>query len=266
MLGREKQLPKVVGLIPAGGQATRLSPLPLSKELYPIGFQSIGKDGGMRPKVVCQYLLERMKFAGITKAFIILRSGKWDIPAYLGDGFRLGMSLGYLIMRSPHGVPYTLNQAFPFVGDSLIALGFPDILFEPKDAFVKLLKRQASSGADVVIGVFPTDQPTNVGVVDFDASGKVHAIIEKPQKTELCYMWAIAVWTPVFTHFLHDYLAKTEIPSIEGALHQELAIGDVIQAGIDQGIRVEAEIFPDGYYLDIGTPDNLAHAIRSDAW
>lgn len=101
MLGREEQLPEVVGLIPAGGQATRLSPLPLSKELYPIGFQSISKDGGMRPKVVCQYLLERMKFAGITKAFIILRSGKWDIPAYLGDGFRLGILSGHSHTRQP---------------------------------------------------------------------------------------------------------------------------------------------------------------------
>ncbi len=43
MLGREDQLPEVVGLIPAGGQATRLSPLTLSKELYRIGFQSINR-------------------------------------------------------------------------------------------------------------------------------------------------------------------------------------------------------------------------------
>ncbi|MEO1560926.1 MAG: dTDP-glucose pyrophosphorylase, partial [Cyanobacteria bacterium J06632_19] len=33
-----KNIP-VIGLIPAGGKATRISPLPLSKELYPVGFR-----------------------------------------------------------------------------------------------------------------------------------------------------------------------------------------------------------------------------------
>ena len=98
--------PKVLGLIPAAGKAARLSPLPFSKELYPIGFGPVGQGHSLRPKVVCHYLLEKMQFAGITKAYIILRNGKWDIPAYLGDGKMLDMNLAYLIMRLPFGVPY----------------------------------------------------------------------------------------------------------------------------------------------------------------
>lgn len=253
----------MIGLIPAGGQATRISPLPVSKELYPIGFQPGGQDGSPRPKVVCQYLLERMGRAGISKTYLILRPGKWDIPTYFGDGSRLGMNLGYLMMRSPHGVPYTLNQAYPFVENALIALGFPDILFHPADAFAKLLQRQQQGEADVVLGLFPTDQPQRVGMVDFDATGRVRWIVEKPRETPLRFMWAIAVWTPTFTHFLRQYLQEIEAgyPS-EAAPRPELPIGDVIQAGLERGLRVEAEAFSEGKYLDIGTPENLVQAVQ----
>jgi len=169
---------EIIGLIPAAGQATRISPLPLSKELYPIGFQPIGPNDSLRPKVVCQYLLEKMKLADISNAYLILRSGKWDIPAYFGDGAMLGMNLGYLLMGLPHGVPYSLNQAYPFIQGKMIAMGFPDILFQPKDAFVKLLQRQAQSNAEVVLGLFPTQQPERVGVVDFDSRESMQAVRE----------------------------------------------------------------------------------------
>jgi len=56
---------KIIGLLPAGGHATRISPLPLSKELYPIGFDYFGNQCDLRPKVVCHYLLEKMQLAGI---------------------------------------------------------------------------------------------------------------------------------------------------------------------------------------------------------
>ncbi len=251
---------QIIGLLPAGGQATRISPLPLSKELYPIGFRTVGDDCNLRPKVVCHYLLEKMRSCGIDKAYFILRSGKWDIPAYFGDGTMLSMSLGYLIMNLPFGVPFTLDQAYPFVGDAVVALGFPDILFQPEDAFIRILARLDASNADVVLGLFPTNQPHKAGMVDFDDTGKVRLIIEKPRESDLRYMWGIAIWTPAFTEFMHEYLIHLKAKS--NLLQQpELPIGDVIQAAITQGLRVEAEAFPDGTYLDIGTPDDLVRAV-----
>lgn len=261
---------KVIGLLPAGGQATRISPLPVSKELYPIGFRRVEAGGNLRPKVVCHYLLEKMQLAGIEQAFFILRSGKWDIPAYFRDGTMLKMSLGYLIMNLPYGVPYTLDQAYPFVQDALVALGFPDILFQPDDAFVQLLARQATTQADVVLGLFPTNQPNKAGMVDFDSTGRVRLIVEKPRETDLRYMWGIAVWTPTFTQFLHEYLVviesgKVRSETADNLPKSEIPIGDVIQSAIYQGLRVEAEVFPQGSYLDIGTPDDLVRAVRDFA-
>jgi len=248
----------VVGLLPAGGQATRLSPLPLSKELFPIGFY-LDQGGNPKPKVVGQYLLEKMQRAGITRAFFILRPGKWDIPAYFGDGSMLEMRLAYLTVHVPYGVPYTINQAFPFVQNVIVALGFPDILFQPEDAYGRILARLRASKADVVLGLFPTTQSWKAGMVEFDAAGQVTQIIEKPQQSNLSYMWAIAVWKPRFTQFLHDLLHEYANHPVTTT---ELPIGDVIQAGIDAGLRVEAEPFATGRFLDVGTPDDLRRAIR----
>lgn len=267
----QDRVQEVIGLLPAAGQATRIAPLPGSKELYPVGFRSVDGGQGRRPKVVCHYLLEKMRLAGIVKAYIVLRSGKWDIPAYLGDGTMLDMNLGYLIMRLPFGVPYTLDQAYPFVQEALVALGFPDILFWPDDAFTKLLARQAARKVDVVLGLFPTDQPHKAGMVDFDPDGRVRLVVEKPPQTKLCYMWGLAVWTPSFTHFMHQYLAtlqsKSALDRSTSNLNspiqpQDLPIGDVFQAAINHGLRVEAEVFAEGAYLDIGTPDDLVRAVR----
>jgi glucose-1-phosphate thymidylyltransferase len=264
-------LPEVIGLLPAGGQATRLAPLPLSKELYPIGFHAAGQDSTCRPKVVAHYVLEKMRRAGITKAYFVLRPGKWDIPAYFGDGAMLDMHLAYLTVHVSDGVPYTLNQAYPFVREARVALGFPDILFQPEDSFEHVLAHQTATQADVVLGLFPTDQYQKAGMVEFDAIGRVSRIVEKPQQTTLRYMWAIAVWTPRFTQFLRDYLqeiAHTEQPHIKQPHTKqqlpvrELPIGDVMQSAIEAGLRVEAEPFADGTYLDVGTPDDLKRAIR----
>jgi glucose-1-phosphate thymidylyltransferase len=262
---------EVIGLLPAAGQATRIAPLPFSKELYPVGFRFVDEGRSIRPKVVCHYLLEKMRLAGIAKSYILLRSGKWDIPAYLGDGAMLNMHLGYLIMGLPFGVPYTLDQAYPFVQEALVVLGFPDILFQPNNAFIKLLARQAARKVDVVLGLFPTDQTHKAGMVDFDTEGRVRLVVEKPLQTELQYMWGIAVWTPVFTHFMHQYLTAIEAdrlrtdPNNSLLQQRELPIGDVFQAAIESGIGIEAEVFADGTYLDIGTPEDLVRAVRDFA-
>ena len=118
---------RVIGLLPAAGQARRLSPLPMSKELFPLGL-TIGPGNRCYPKVVSQYLLERMVAAGVGEAFVILRPGKWDIPAYFGDGTAVCMRLAYLTVHVSHGVPFTLDQAYPFVRGETVALGFPDLL------------------------------------------------------------------------------------------------------------------------------------------
>jgi glucose-1-phosphate thymidylyltransferase len=249
---------EIVGLLPAAGEAKRIAPLPCSKELFPVGFHPSNEDNGPRPKVAGQFLLEKLKRAGIKKAYIILREGKWDIPTYFGDGHNVQMHLAYLMMGLPYGAPYTLDQAFPFVQEAIVALGFPDIIFRPEDAFVRLLAKQAATNADIVLGLFPADQPHKMDMVELDENGRVRQIVIKPARTELHYTWFIAVWTPTFTHYMHEFLAVTD-PHNE----RELYIGDVFQAAIADGLYVETVLFPEGAYIDIGTPEDLVRAVNN---
>lgn len=259
---------EVVGVIPAGGKAERIAPLPCSKELLPIGFQKIKGDLQPRPKVVCHYLLEKFQLAGITQAYIILRKGKWDIPAYFGDGKMLDMHVGYLIMREPFGPPFTLDQAYPFVRDKIVAFGFPDILIQPQNIFKPLLDYQARTGADAVLALFPAEHPEIMDMVEMDEQGKIQAIYLKPNLTNLRWCWLCGVWTPDFSQFMHTFLQEyreeqsIRMAALGDSKREELTVGAVLQTAIQKGLDVHGVKFSDGTYIDVGTPQNLVKSIE----
>jgi len=254
--------PETVGLIPAAGRASRISPLPCSKELFPVGFRVDPDSQSARPKVVAHYLLEKMRIAGIVKSYFVLRSGKWDIPAYFGSGSMLNMDLAYLTLDVSWGVPRTLDQAYPFVRDAFVAMGFPDILFGPDDAFVRLKERRAETHPDIVLGLCPPSDIRKDDAVAFGTDGIVKDLVLKPVDRTLPYSWAAALWTPAYTEFLHDYVRRNQVSVSAGP---ELTAGHAINAAVHAGLKVEAVVLGDAPYLDIGTPDNLARAIADGA-
>ncbi len=201
-----------------------------------------------------------MKRAGVAKAYIILRDGKWDIPAYFKNGAIVDMHISYLVLSLPFGTPFTLDEAYPFIRQSVVAFGFPDILFRPDDAFVQLRSNLSSSSASVLLGLFPAKEPEKVDMVDIEQNGRVLRVLVKPATTKLTYTWGIALWTPVFTEFLHDFVSTR---SLSAAGQPEVNVGNVIQAAIEAGFEVEAIPVSGEPYLDIGTPEGLALALRS---
>ena len=249
---------EVIGLIPCGGLASRIAPLPCSKEIFPVGLQKTA-DGLFRPKVVSHYLLDKLQQGGVRKAFFILRKGKWDIPAYYGDGSSVGMDLGYLIAALPYGPPYTLDQAYPFVRGKRVALGFPDILFGPSNAFRQALQRLAATQADLVLGLYRVNDTRQSDMIAIDREGRVREIVLKPCATKLKLGWMFAAWMPTFTEFMHNYLMvpRTAAQLPGKALPEELTVGHVIQAAIRAGITTQSIIFHRQKYLDIGTPEGL---------
>lgn len=249
---------EVVGLIPAAGRSARIAPLPCSKELFPVGFRPVA-GSEMRPKVVCHYLLERLLRAGVAKTYIVLREGKWDIPAYLRDGALVGMNLAYVVTESPHGPPYTLDEAYPFVRESTVAFGFPDIVVYPEEIYVRLLERQAATRADAVLALFQAADASKVDMVEVDERGRVREIRIQPERSALRYTWMSAIWTPAFTDFMHEHLAGLALPG-----ERELSVGDVIGAATSR-LHVDSVQFPSGSYLDIGTPEGLVQAVRNFA-
>ncbi len=259
----------VVGLVPAAGSASRLGRLPCSKEIFPVA-----PGDAARPRVACDYLLEGFRTAGIRRALILLRKGKWDVPALLGDGSDFGLPLAYLAFEPTACVPETLDRAYPFIAEATVALGFPDIVVEPGDAFRSLIRRRRQTGAEVVLGLFPTDQSWKCDMVELDGGisrpgrapvelsrpGRapvehVRRIVIKQAQTALRFTWSIAVWGPEFSRFLHDFVAAERAASAT-----ETYVGDVIQAAIDDGMEVIGERFDEGSFLDVGTPEDLRRA------
>ena len=253
---------EIVGLFPAGGKATRIAPLPCSKELFPIGFQSTADGKSVRPKPVGQYLLEHYRRAGARRVHIVIRKGKWDIPEYFGDGSSMGLSLSYHIMNLPHGAPYTIDQAYDSVREATIVFGFPDILIEPEDAFPRLVAHLEETRADLALGLFPTDQPWLCDPIIFDDDGRIREILVKPPHSDLRFTWTIAAWTPSFTQFLHEQLIVLEQEAAESSSRREVYMGHIINAALQAGLRVEGLHLPGARYLDIGIPENLVQALR----
>jgi glucose-1-phosphate thymidylyltransferase len=243
-----------VGLIPAAGQATRLGPLPCSKELLPVGMARV--DGEFRPVPVCVPLLANMRLAGVKEAFIVVREGKWDLLQYLGDGSRFDLRLAYLLRGLPYGPPYSMDQAYPFIRESVVAFGFPDILVRPEHTYVRLREQWGRSDADLVLGLFPAHNHEVMDMVELDDARRVRQFLIKPAHTSLTYAWINAIWGPAFTEFLHTYLRRAPAPV------EEVAVGRVIEAALQEGYRIEGLPFPDGAYLDIGTPEQLSIAFR----
>jgi glucose-1-phosphate thymidylyltransferase len=252
----------IIGLFPAGGRASRIAPLPCSKEIYPVGMHHQSDKKSIRPKVAGHYLLEKMRIAGAKKAYVILGQGKWDIPSYFSNGKFLDMSIAYLVVETSYGVPFTLDQAYPFVKDAMVVFGFPDILFQPDEAFIQLIERQAETGADLVLGLFPASQPNKVDMVELDRSGRIIGLSIKPLETQLHYSWIIAVWTPLFTKFIHDFVQNFNKNNQNTQTVNEVFLGDVIKSAIQHEITIEKVIFDHATFLDIGTPEDLAQVIK----
>jgi glucose-1-phosphate thymidylyltransferase len=110
-----------------------------------------------------------------------------------------------------------------------------------------------------VLGLCPTDDICKYDAVKFDTAGVVEDLIVKPTDRALPYSWANALWTPVFTEFLHDYVEQNRS---RPAGAPELIAGHAIGAAVKAGLKVEAVVLGEEPYLDIGTPKDLVKATR----
>jgi glucose-1-phosphate thymidylyltransferase len=245
--------------------------LPCSKEIFPIGFGEIGPSSRERPKVAAHYLLEKMRLAGAKRAYMVLSKGKWDIPAYLGDGSIVNMAIAYLMTGLPYGVPFTVDSAFPFLADKLIMFGFPDIILQPDDVYLRLLDQIRTVKADLVLGLFPAVNPKKMDMVVLDTNGAIAGIDIKPVCTHLHWTWTVAVWNFTFTRFMHDFVSR-ELQRMATAAdgdglekYREWFVGDVIREAIGSELKIDQVKFPQGRYIDIGSPEDLQTAVRTHA-
>jgi len=246
-----------IGLIPAAGKAKRLPFLPCSKEIFPIGIMERIIDGTRVtiPKPIISYLIEQMIAANIKEIIIVVSDDKTDILRLLGEGKDYGVNITYQIQEDKRGMPFALNLAYPWTKESVVFFGMPDTIFSPPGAYNLLLEKFIKTNADITLGLFPTSKPQKFGMVSFEIeSGDFIYTIDKPDQSDLEFMWGIACWGPRFSELLLENVNTHSSDT-------ELVFGTVIQNAHNNGLKVNIVPFQDGEYIDIGTPDDLLNAM-----
>lgn len=236
----------MIGLFPAAGRATRLGlPPGQSKEVLPIA-------PGRR---AADCLLRAYARAGLDAAVVLTRADKADILAHYRAEPIAGLPIRQQLVGDTPSTLHTLHAALAHIPREAVALGFPDIQFNAPDAFVALRQTLEAGSAEIVLGLFATDRPDKVDMVDVDASGSVREIVIKPAETALQHSWVLAVWRPRFSQWLRDNLAR-----LEREHSGELYVGHALQSVIAEGWTVQAVRFEGARLLDIGTPEDLERA------
>jgi glucose-1-phosphate thymidylyltransferase len=253
---------EAVGLIPAAGYGSRLRPFRYPKELLPLGYAppSHPESEGPRIKVVCEYALDNLVEAGIGQAYVVVSDHKCEILRFLSDGRDYRIRLAYLHQSEVVGLPSAIDCAYGWIGERTTALVLPDAIVEPRDAVRQLLDLRRRRGAEVVLGVFPTERPEELCPVRVDDHQRVVALYDKDKDAAggLRNTWGMAVWGPGFGEFLHAHLAQSERSAARAG--RELTLADVLTAAIASGLEVVALQVAGGKFWDIGKSTSLIQA------
>jgi glucose-1-phosphate thymidylyltransferase len=230
------------GIILAGGSGTRLHPITLgvSKQLVPV-----------YDKPMIYYPLSTLMLAGIQDILLITTPHDAEqFERLLGDGSQLGINVTYAKQPSPDGLAQAFTIGADFVGDDSSALVLGDNLFYGPGFGRKLRRFSELDGAAVF--AYRVANPSEYGVVEFDAQGRALSIEEKPAHPRSSYA------IPGLYFYDNDVLAIAR--DLEPSARGEYEITDVNRAYLEQG-RLRVETLDRGFaWLDTGTFESLNDA------
>jgi len=234
------------GIVLAGGSGTRLYPVTrqIVKQLLPI-----------YDKPMIYYPLSVLMLADIREVLIISTpSDTSRFEEMFGDGSQFGMSIQYKVQPSPDGLAQAFLLGEEFIGDDDVCLILGDNIFFGhglSELLQKSVRTVTEQRCSVVFGYYVND-PTRYGIVEFDSSGKVLGIEEKPQYPRSNYA---VVGLYFYTHDVVE-IAKHIKPSARG----ELEITTVNQEYLKRD-TLTVELMGRGYaWLDTGTHQSLLDA------
>ena len=230
------------GLILAGGTGTRLHPVTLgvSKQLVPV-----------YDKPMIYYPLSTLMLAGIRDILVITTPHEAaGFERLLGDGSAFGVSISYAQQPEPKGIAQAFTIGADFIGDEASALILGDNLFYGHGFGRHLARFSSIDGATVF--AYRVSNPSDYGVVEFDASRKAVSLEEKPKHPRSRFA------VPGLYFYDHDVveIARGLEPSARG----EYEITDISRHYLEQG-RLSVEVLERGVtWLDTGTFDSLYDA------
>ena len=231
------------GIILAGGSGTRLYPITqaISKQLLPV-----------YDKPMIYYPLSVLMLAGIREVLVINTPHEQALfRQLLGDGSQWGMRIDYAVQPRPEGLAqaYLIGRDFLAGHPSCLVLG--DNIFYGHGLTDVLRRATAQESGATVFGYWVRD-PERYGVAEFDASGCVVGLEEKPIHPRANYA--------VTGLYFYDGRASEHAASLEPSPRGELEITDLNRCYLEEG-SLRLEKLGRGYaWLDTGTHESLLEA------
>ena len=231
------------GIILAGGAGTRLYPITqvVCKQLLPV-----------YDKPMIHYPLSTLMLAGIRDILII--STPEDLPRFeelLGDGARIGLELSYMVQEEPQGLADAFRVGKEFIGNDSVCLVLGDNIFYGH-GLPEMLKSAASQASGATVFGYYVSDPERYGVVEFDQSGKVISIEEKPEKPKSNYA--------VVGLYFYDNEVVRMAHELKPSKRGELEITDLNRMYLVDG-RLKVQLMGRGFaWLDTGTHGSLVDA------
>jgi len=232
------------GIILAGGNATRLHPatLPFGKPFLPVA-----------DKPMIFYPLTVLLQSGIKDILVITAPrDKALFHALLGDGSQFGATISYIEQPIARGIADAFIVGESFIAGDPVCLILCDNLFhgEGLSDAIEAGWKNAATGATIFCQY--VNNPAAYGVVDFDESGQVTRLVEKPASF-------VSNWAATGL-YIYDGRASALAKTLPLSKRGELEITDLNSLYLQQGALHSIKFHKDFLWLDLGTYSSILEA------